>query len=149
MRVSFLPTLNRLRTDIESDVERLLKGILDKIFNPSQKSTQTEIKSISQKDVEALVDARLKEHAATIEKSIAEKISSDQSSNDQEDYSLTPKQIEFFLSLIEKTREYELATSPAQLTVKDLNKLIAFNRYKNKGILINLVKKGVLKRKSR
>ncbi|MDQ6598122.1 hypothetical protein [Bacillus salipaludis] len=66
----------------------------------------------------------------------------------KEDYSLTPKQIEFALSLIEKTREYELAMYPANLTVKDLNKLIAFNRYKNKGIIVNLVKKGVLRKKA-
>lgn len=121
----------------------MLKGFLDKLIQANQKTTQSVVKPISHAAVEALVDARLKEHAATIEKSIAEQVNSD-----QEDYSLSPKQIEFALALIEKTREYELATDPTNLTVKDLNKLIAYNWYKNKGILINLGKKGVLRRKS-
>jgi DNA-binding MarR family transcriptional regulator len=124
-------------------VEKLLKGILDKLFQSNQKTTQSEVKPISHAEVEALVNARLKEHAATLEKSIANQAA------DQEDYSLTPKQIEFALSLIDKMKnEFELATNTANLTVKDLNKLIAYNRYKNKGILINLVKKGVLRRYS-
>jgi hypothetical protein len=50
--------------------------------------------------------------------------------------------------LIEKVKEeFELAIEPSELTIKDLNRLIAYNRYKNKGTLINLVKKGVLKKK--
>jgi hypothetical protein len=43
--------------------------------------------------------------------------------------------------------DFELGIDPTKLTIKDLNRLIAYNRYKNKGILINLVKKGVLKKK--
>lgn len=66
----------------------------------------------------------------------------------EEDYTLTAKQIDHALSLIEKVHtEFELAIDPSKLTIKDLNRLIAFNRYKNKGTLINLVKEGVLKKK--
>jgi hypothetical protein len=128
-------------------VSALLKGILDKLFNTNQKPPQADGKSISHEEVEALVDARLKEHAATIERSVTEKVNSAVQGTDQEDYSLTAKQVEFALSLIEKTMDFELAVEPATLTVKDLNKLISYNRYKNKGILINLVKKGVLRKK--
>ncbi|MFP5111640.1 ABC transporter ATP-binding protein [Bacillaceae bacterium C204] len=125
----------------------MLKGFLDKLLYTTQKSVQKEVKSISQEEVEALVEARLREHAATIEQSVNEKVSSDVRTPDQEDYSLTPKQVEFALSLIAKTRDFELAADPGILTVKDLNKLIAFNKFKNKGILVNLVKKGVLRKK--
>ncbi|WP_231510857.1 ABC transporter ATP-binding protein [Bacillus sp. UNC438CL73TsuS30] len=124
-----------------------MKGILDKLFSPAPKITKHEVKSISHAEVEALVEAKFREHAATIEKTVTQQVTANQSPIDKEDYSLTPKQIEFALSLIEKTREYELAADAAKLTVKDLNKLIAFNRYKNKGILVNLVKKGVLRNK--
>lgn len=125
----------------------MLKGFLDKILNTNQKPVQKEVKSISHEEVAALVEARLREHAATIEQSVKEKVNSAVRTPDQEDYSLTPKQVEFALSLIEKTRVFELATDPSTLTVKDLNKLIAFNKFKNQGILVNLVKKGVLRKK--
>jgi hypothetical protein len=128
-------------------VKKLLKGILDKLLQTNQKPSEPQVKPISHEEVEALVEARLKEHAATIEKSIADQVNSKQAVSDKEDYSLTPKKIEFALDLIEKTKEFELATDPGNLTVKDLNKLIAYNRYKNKGILINLSKKGVLRKK--
>ncbi|MEK5268759.1 hypothetical protein ABER60_13470 [Heyndrickxia coagulans] len=60
-----------------------------------------------------------------------------------EDDSLTPKQTEYALSLVYQLRgEYELAIPPSALTVKDLNRLIAYPKFKNKGILVNLVKKG-------
>ncbi|WML48478.1 ABC transporter ATP-binding protein [Neobacillus sp. PS3-34] len=125
-------------------MEKLLKAILNKLFQSNHPSTQPNVKPISQEEVEALVDARLKEHAATIEKSIADQ-STPAQPTDQEDYTLTAKQIEFALSLIGKVKDYELATDPSNLTIKDLNKLIAYNRFKNKGILVNLAKKGVLK----
>ncbi|WP_312475042.1 hypothetical protein [Neobacillus sp.] len=61
----------------------------------------------------------------------------------QDDFTLTAKQIEYALSLIEKVKnEFELAINPTKLTIKDLNRLIAYNRYKNKGTHINLVKRG-------
>jgi hypothetical protein len=132
---------------IESEVKKMLRGFLDKLFNTNQQNTQPAEKPISHAEVEALVEERLKEHAATLEKTISEKVKSDQPS-DKVDYSLTLKQIDFALSLIEKVKnDYELAIDPASLTLKDLNKLIAYNKFKNKGILINLVKKGVLKSK--
>jgi hypothetical protein len=131
----------------ESEVSIMLKGFLDKLLNTNQKPVQNKVKSISQEEVEALVEARLREHAATIEQSVNEKVNSAVRTPDPEDYSLTPKQVEFALSLIDKTRSFELAADPGSLTVKDLNKLIAYNRFKNKGILVNLVKKGVLRNK--
>ncbi|MDQ0201061.1 hypothetical protein [Neobacillus ginsengisoli] len=45
----------------------MLKGFLDKFIQANQKTTQSVVKPISQAEVEALVDTRLKEHAATIE----------------------------------------------------------------------------------
>jgi DNA-binding MarR family transcriptional regulator len=65
----------------------------------------------------------------------------------EEDYTLTEKQIEFALTLIEKIRDYQLVVEPSKLTVKDLNRLVAYNRYNNKGAIVNLEKKGILKRK--
>jgi hypothetical protein len=128
-------------------VSKLLKGILDRLRNTNQKPPQPEVKSVSQEEVEAIVAARLREHAATIQQSVTEKVNSAVQAQDQEDYSLTAKQVEFALTLIEKTRNFELAIDTAKLTVKDLNKLIAYNKFKNKGILVNMVKKGVLKSK--
>jgi hypothetical protein len=118
----------------------LFKGIIDKLFKTSQSTNTSHNQSISQAEVEALVDAKLKEHAAAIE--------TNQVPLQDEDYTLSAKQIEYALSLIEKVKEeFELAINPTELTIKDLNRLIAYNRYKNKGTLVNLVKKGVLKRK--
>ncbi|MCM3727846.1 ABC transporter ATP-binding protein [Neobacillus cucumis] len=121
----------------------MLKGLLDRFLNISQKPTQTEVNSISHEEVEAIVAARLKEHAAIMEQSVAEKVNSAVQGQDKEDYSLTTKQIEFALSLIEKTKNFQLAIDKTKLTVKDLNRLIAYNKFKNNGILVNLVKKGV------
>ncbi len=109
---------------------------------------QAETKPISQEEIEALVDAKVKEHAATLHSNLSEQVSTQPKANVSEDYTLTAKQIDFALSLIDKVKvEYELSIEPSQLTIKDLNKLIAYNRYKNKGILINLVKKGVMRKK--
>ncbi|WP_237389748.1 ABC transporter ATP-binding protein [Bacillus sp. USDA818B3_A] len=128
-------------------MSKLLKGIFDKLFNTTQKPSEVENKSISHEEIEAIVEARLREHAATIEQSVEEKVNSAVQSKNQDDYSLSAKQIDFALELIKRTKEFELATDTANLTVKDLNKLIAYNKFKNKGILVNLVKKGVLKKK--
>jgi uncharacterized membrane protein YheB (UPF0754 family) len=134
-----------MREKKESEVGVMIKGILDKLFKPTTKESQ----SISQADVEALVDARLKEHAAAIEHTINEKVNQPQpnTSGDEEDYTLSAKQVDYALSLIAKLEDFVLAIDSAQLTIKDLNRLIAYNRYKNKGTLINLVKKGVLRKK--
>ncbi|MFJ7728429.1 ABC transporter ATP-binding protein [Neobacillus sp. NPDC097160] len=123
-------------------MEILLKGIFDKLF----KGNQPAARSISPAEVEALVDEKIREHAATLEYTKKD-ISEQKLPADQEDYTLSPKQIEYALSLIDKIKnEFELAINPSTLTIKDLNRLIAYNRYKNKGTLVNLVKKGVLKK---
>ena len=122
----------------------MFKGLIEKILNGKQKPNQTITQSVSYDQVQAIVDERIKEHAAALQTVDKEP------ELDKEEYKLTEKQIVYALSLIEKFHpEFELAISPAELMVKDLNRLIAYNRYKNKGILINLVKKGVLRRKSR
>lgn len=64
----------------------------------------------------------------------------------EEDVLLTEKQQEYALSLIERLgNSYQLACNPAELTVKDLNRLTVYFKYKNNGALVNLIKKGVLK----
>lgn len=69
--------------------------------------------------------------------------------SDQEDYKLTEKQRVYALSMIEKLQKYYvLGVEPESLTVKDLNRLLAYDKYKNRGALVNLEKKGVLVRKS-
>jgi hypothetical protein len=124
----------------------MLKGIIEKIFKTTQASSPQRNQSISQAEVESIVEAKLKEHAATLETALTEK--GKQVPSQDEDYTLSTKQIEYALSLIEKVKgEFELAIDPSELTIKDLNRLIAYNRYKNKGTIINLVKKGVLKKK--
>jgi hypothetical protein len=94
-----------------------------------------------------LVDAKVKELTASLQSSSAEQASTLPKDTD-EDYTLSPKQIDYALSMIEKDHpEFELAIEPSQLTIKDLNRLIAYQRYKYKGTLINLVKKGGLRKK--
>ncbi|MCM3764488.1 ABC transporter ATP-binding protein [Neobacillus niacini] len=125
----------------------LLKGIIDKFFKPIQNTKQEQVPPFSQADVEALIDAKLKEHSAALDNNVTNMDVEKQTEN-QDDYKLTAKQTEYALSLIEKVNnEFELAIEPTKLTVKDLNRLIAYQRYKNKGTLINLVKKGVLRKK--
>lgn len=73
-------------------------------------------------------------------------ISDSQEKPSEEVVFLTPNQIEFALSVLSEVKEeFELAVNPDQLTIKDLNRLTAYSIYKNKGTLVNLVKKGVLK----
>jgi hypothetical protein len=120
----------------------MLKGIIEKLFKSEQKQTPSQ-QTFSQADVEALIDAKLKEHAATIQTSDKD----NKKDTNQDDYKLTAKQIDYALSLISKLNgEFVLAIDPSDLTIKDLNRLIGFNRYKNKGILVNLVKNGILKK---
>lgn len=126
----------------------LIKGFLDKILKSNQNSHELSEKPLRKEEVEALVEAKIKEHAATLESNKNEEPVKDQQEKQEEHKPLSPKQIAFALSLIDKvSEEIELAIQPAKLTLDDLNKLISYNRYKNKGILVNLVKKGVLKRK--
>ncbi|MEH7307602.1 MULTISPECIES: ABC transporter ATP-binding protein [Bacillaceae] len=127
-------------------MDTLFKGILEKLFNTNQHTKQVEVQAISQAEVEALVEAKIREHAATLQTTTNDQSIQNQSTN-QEDYTLTQKQIEYALSILEKIKpEFELAIDPAQLTIKDLNRLIAYNRYKNKGTLVNLMKKEVLRK---
>ena len=136
-----------VNNSLEVGVKNLFKGILDKLLNSNQKSTQQNVAPISHEQVEAIVDARIKEHAATLEPTSIHRDTSKPIGN-EEDYTLTAKQIEYALTLLEKVKnEFVLAIDPANLTVKDLNRLIAYNRYKKKGTLVNLVKKGVLRKK--
>ncbi|MCM3439359.1 ABC transporter ATP-binding protein [Metabacillus halosaccharovorans] len=117
----------------------MIKGLLGKLLQPkSQPDTEPEKQYISEDQVQAIVDQRIKEHTSILKPS----------STDDEEYLLTPKQVDYALSIVDKVKdEFEIAIDPSKLTVKDLNRLIAYNRYKNKGTLVNLVKKGVLKRK--
>ena len=125
----------------------MLKGIIDKLFKATQVEKNSDIKTISQEEIEALVDAKVKEHTANIQTTLREQ-TSPTNKETTEDYTLTPKQVEYALSLIEKVKhEFELTIDPSELTIKDLNRLIAYQRYKNKGTLVNLVKKGVLRKK--
>jgi hypothetical protein len=128
----------------------LFKGIIERIFKTPQTTSQPKNQTISQEEIEALVDAKLKVHAASIESSLADQVNTNNVLGQDEDYTLSAKQVEYALSLIEKVKEeFELAIDPSMLTLKDLNRLIAYNRYKNKGTLVNLVKKGVLRKKSK
>jgi len=117
----------------------LIKGLLEKLFHSKQQTKTTEGQYISEDQVQAIVDQKLKEHASTLQQTTT--------STNEEEHFLTAKQIDYALSLVHKIDEFTLAIDPAKLTVKDLNRLIAYNRYKNKGTVVNLVKKGVLRKK--
>lgn len=67
-------------------------------------------------------------------------------SNSDEIY-LTPKQIDYAKSMVSKLDKYELVIHDAELTKKDLDRLVMYFKFKNKGILVNLVKEGILKEK--
>ncbi|TXC92638.1 ABC transporter ATP-binding protein [Metabacillus litoralis] len=117
----------------------MIKGFLEKLLNSKQQTVSTEKQYISEDQVQAIVDQRLKEHASTLQQTTT--------STEEEEHLLTAKQIDYALSLVHKIDDFILAIDPAKLTVKDLNRLIAYNRYKNKGTVVNLVKKGVLRKK--
>lgn len=128
------------------DVNNLIKAIIEKLFKPTNKPSNSNSPQISYDRIEELVEVKIKEHAATLEPKSTQIETAN--SGTEEDYKLSPKQRDYALSLLAKVNnEFELAIDPEQLTVKDLNRLIAYNRYKNKGTLINLVKKGVLRQK--
>lgn len=69
------------------------------------------------------------------------------SQSNSEKINLTPKQIDYAKSMITKLDKYELVISDAELTKKDLDRLIMYFKFKNKGVLVNLVKEGILKEK--
>jgi hypothetical protein len=129
----------------------MLKKILDlfvkEALNSSNKNSIAENNNLADKDKD-------KEELLTRIKKLEDKqIEMQQAQNqkpaNEEDYFLTDKQIEFALTLLDKiSREYQLAVEPSTLTVKDLNRLVAYNRYHNKGALVNLEKKGILRKNS-
>jgi Meiotically up-regulated gene 113 len=73
-------------------------------------------------------------------------IDSNRNSGSSEVY-LTPKQIEYAKSMVNKLDYYELFINDSELTKKDLDRLIVYFKYKNKGTLVNMVKEGILKEK--
>ncbi|MQR94382.1 hypothetical protein EJV22_04225 [Fictibacillus phosphorivorans] len=60
---------------------------------------------------------------------------------------LTPKQEEYAKSLIHKLEHYEMASDEIELSKKDLDRLIMYFKFKNKGTIVNMVKEGILKEK--
>lgn len=61
---------------------------------------------------------------------------------------LTPKQEEYAKSLIHKLEHFELVSNDIELSKKDLDRLIMYFKFKNKGTIVNMVKEGILKEKS-
>jgi hypothetical protein len=128
----------------------MLKKILDffvkEALNSSNKNSIAENNNLADKDKEELLTRIKKLEDKHIEMQQAQ----NQKPANEEDYFLTDKQIEFALTLLDKiSREYQLAVEPSTLTVKDLNRLVAYNRYHNKGALVNLKKKGILRKNSK
>jgi hypothetical protein len=128
----------------------MLKKILDffvkEALNSSNKNSIAENNNLADKDKEELLTRIKKLEDKHIEMQQAQ----NQKPANEEDYFLTDKQIEFALTLLDKiSREYQLAVEPSTLTVKDLNRLVAYNRYHNKGALVNLEKKGILRKNSK
>lgn len=118
-------------------------GFLGKT-EPKAPTTVTEISNtVQDNDKEELLN-RIKKLEENQQELLQNKTNK---SENEEDYTLTEKQLEFALTIIGRIRDYELAVDPTKLTVKDLNRLVAFNRYNNKGAIVNLEKKGILKRK--
>jgi hypothetical protein len=127
----------------------MLKKILDlfvkKALNSSNENSVVE-NNLADKDKEELLIRikKLEDKQNEMQKA------QNQKPANEEDYLLTDKQIEFSLTLLDKiSREYQLAVEPSTLTVKDLNRLVAYNRYHNKGAIVNLEKKGILKKKTK
>jgi hypothetical protein len=124
----------------------LIKKILS-IFgktdaSPSNKNTENNQTFHDKEKEEILNKIKL------LEEQQQEILNAQTNNSESEDYTLTEKQLVFALSLIEKlNKNYELGINPSELTIKDLNRLVAYNKYKNVGALVNLEKKGVLKKK--
>jgi hypothetical protein len=127
-------------------LKKILGLIVKEAVNTSNKDSVAENSTLSNKDKEELL-TRIK---MLEDKQSEMQMAQNQKPANEEDYFLTDKQIEFALTLLDKiSREYQLAVEPSTLTVKDLNRLVAYNRYHNKGALVNLEKKGILKKKSK
>jgi hypothetical protein len=50
------------------------------------------------------VDTKLKEHAAALESTLAEQVNSNKVPSQDKDYTLSAKQVEYALSLVEKVK---------------------------------------------
>jgi hypothetical protein len=127
-------------------LKKIFNLIVKEALNTSNKNSVAENNTLADKDKEELL-TRIK---MLEDKQSEMQLAQNQKPANEEDYLLTDKQIEFALTLLDKiSREYQLAVEPSTLTVKDLNRLVAYNRYHNKGALVNLEKKGILKKKSK
>jgi hypothetical protein len=127
-------------------LKKILNLIVKEALNTPNKNSVAENNTIADKDKEELM-TRIK---ILEDKQSEMQLAQNQKHANEEDYLLTDKQIEFALTLLDKiSREYQLAVEPSTLTVKDLNRLVAYNRYHNKGALVNLEKKGILKKNSK
>lgn len=130
-----LPMKNELLFFVKSGNHHKTKAAFHKHF--ATKQVDGEWFKLSIEDVEWVKKGNYTEeiHASILDQSEGE-----------EDVLLTEKQQEYALSLIERLgSSYQLACNPTELTVKDLNRLTVYFKYKNKGALVNLIKKGVLK----
>jgi hypothetical protein len=127
-------------------LKKILGLFVKETLNTSNKNSVVENNTLANKDKEELL-TRIK----MLEEKQNELLhSQNQKPTNEEDYYLTDKQIEFALTMLDKiSREYQLAVEPSTLTVKDLNRLVAYNRYHNKGAIVNLEKKGILKKKTK
>jgi hypothetical protein len=127
-------------------LKKILNLFVNEALNSSNKNSVAENNNLADKDKEELLTRIKKLEDKQIEMQQAQ----NQKPANEEDYFLTDKQIEFALTLLDKiSREYQLTVEPSTLTVKDLNRLVAYNRYHNKGALVNLEKKGILRKKSK
>jgi hypothetical protein len=127
-------------------LKKILNLIVKEALHTSNKNSVAENNTFADKDKEELL-TRIK---MLEDKQSEMQLAQNQKPANEEDYLLTDKQIEFALTLLDKiSREYQLAVEPSTLTVKDLNRLVAYNRYQNKGALVNLEKKGILRKKSK
>lgn len=130
-----LPMKNELLYFVKSGNQHKTKAAFHKHF--AAKQADGEWFKLTREDLEWIKNGDYTEeiHASILDQGDGE-----------EDVLLTEKQQEYALSLINRLgNDYQLACDPAQLTVKDLNRLTVYFKYKNKGALVNLVKKGVLK----
>ncbi|MFC0475488.1 ABC transporter ATP-binding protein [Robertmurraya beringensis] len=119
--------------------------MIKKIIDIFKKPTLKVVENNSAKDLEKeLILSKIQ----ALEEKHQELINAQNKQLSDEDYTLTEKQRIFALSLVEKlNRNYILGIDSSKLTVKDLNRLVAYSKYRNKGALVNLEKKGVLIRK--
>ncbi|WLR57327.1 GIY-YIG nuclease family protein [Mesobacillus subterraneus] len=131
-----LPIKNELLYFIKSGNHHQTKAAFHKHF--AEKQIDGEWFKLTNEDLEWIKSGTYSEN---IKASILDQ------GNEEDEVRLNDKQQDYALSLIQKLgHTYQLACDPSTLTVKDLNRLTVYFKYKNEGALVNLVKKGVLKR---